>query len=69
MEYTIKFTPQSICNHINNLFDKDFTVEQIEDNWDGITNYIENWITSGLMGENLWEDFDAFAEEWEINLF
>ena len=69
MEYTIKFTPQSICNHINNLFDEDFTVEQIEDNWDGITDYIENWITSGLMGENLWEDFDSVAEEWEINLF
>ena len=69
MKHTITFTPETICSHLNKRFDENFTVEQIENSWDGITDYIENWTTSGLMGDNLWEDFMDVAEEWEINLF
>jgi hypothetical protein len=69
MKHTITFTPETICNHLNDRFDENFTVERIIENWDGIINYLENWTTSGLMGDNLWEDFMSVAEEWEIDLF
>jgi hypothetical protein len=69
MEYTIKFTPESVCNFLNRKYDENFNVERIEEQWDEITDYIENWVSSGLMGDNLWEDFDFVAEEWGIDLF
>ena len=69
MIHTITFTPKSLCNYFNRRFDKTFTVNQIKDNWDGITNYIDNWASNGLMSDSLWEDFMAVAEEWEIDLF
>ena len=68
MEYTITFTPESVCNKLNRMYDENFTVEQIEENWDGFCDYFANW-EDRIMGEDLWEDFCSVAEEWEINLF
>ena len=69
MEYTITFTPESVCNLLNSRYKQNFTVEQIEEQWDEITDYIENWSYNGLMGESLWEDFNTVSEEWGITLF
>jgi hypothetical protein len=68
MEYTITFTPESVCNLLNRRYDQNFTINQIEDNWEQLCDYIENW-EDRIMGDNLWEDFDSVAEEWEIDLF
>jgi hypothetical protein len=69
MEYTITFTPESVCNLLNRRYKQNFTVEQIEEQWDEITDYIENWSYNGLMGESLWEDFNTVSEDWGITLF
>lgn len=69
MTHTITFTPQSICDYFNDRYGKEFTVEQIEENWGQICDYIDNWKYSGLMSESLWDDFIYVAEEWEIDLF
>lgn len=69
MEYTITFTPESVCNLLNRRYGQNLTVEQIEEQWEEITDYIENWRYNGLMNENLWEDFDTVSEEWGMNLF
>ena len=69
MTYTITFTPESICEFFNVRYNQEFTVEQIENNWEQITDYIENWKTNGLMSESLWDDFQYVADEWEIDLF
>jgi hypothetical protein len=68
MKYTITFTPESVCDILNRRYDENYTVEQIENNWDGFCDYFSNW-EDRIMGDNLWEDFSSVAEEWDIDLF
>lgn len=69
MEYTITLTSESIKNIINNAYDEDFTLEQIEDDWDGITDYLDNLRDNGGITDYIFEDFSSVSDEWGITLF
>ena len=67
MQYTITFTPQSVANYLNDRYDTEITVEQVEEYWECFEDYFENY-QCNLMGEHLWEDFSYVADGWGIPL-
>jgi hypothetical protein len=79
MEYIIRFTPESVANFLNEQYEdllsepeykyKEITTEMVEEHWECFENYFEQIVTSGLMSNCVWDDFNSVAEEWEIPFF